>query len=183
MSICTARRVRISSGAVCSAERQLDLADEGRGAGYAHTAPTRQAAERAKAELADRGIDAKASEEHVTAAEWLDAERKARIEDDSHRPITEASLARPERANEPHEDAAPAAPEPPADAHDLPPGVPTPAETGLGRATYPRRARPDHGADRRGTRSPAQDDDQAVRELAWRRAGARAAEAEAADVR
>jgi len=165
------------------AERQLDLADEGRGAWYAHTAPTRQAAERAAAELADRGIDTKASDEQVTAAEWLEAERQARIEDDSHRPITEASFARPQPADEPREDAAPAEPETPADARDdLPAGVPTPAETAMAAL----RAR--DALDRIAARTAeerdhaAEADDQTQRELAWRHADAQATEAEDADV-
>jgi len=122
--------------------------------------------------------------EQVTAVEWLDAERQARVEDDSHRPITEASFARPQPADEPREDAAPAEPETPADARDdLPAGVPTPAETAMAAL----RAR--DALDRIAARTAeerdhaAEADDQTQRELAWRHADAQATEAEDADVR
>lgn len=168
------------------AERQLDLADEGRGAWYAHTAPTRQAAERASTELSERGIDPTPAEGGVTAAEWLEAERTARIEDDPHRPITEASFV---DADESSQDRQTADPEPTSEATNdeltvpLPEGVPTPAETAV--AALRAHEALDRIADRTAEERAhaAEADDQAAREIAWQRADADAAEAEDADVR
>jgi hypothetical protein len=60
---------------------------------YAHTAGTRAAADRAHAELANRHALDPAGEQHVTAAEWLEADADARRDDDPYRQITETDLA------------------------------------------------------------------------------------------
>jgi len=54
----------------------------------AHTAGTRSAAERAKAELAARHADDE-PEERTTAAEWLAAHRAAVADEEDHRDVTE----------------------------------------------------------------------------------------------
>ncbi len=66
---------------------QLEEADAARGAWYAHTAGSREAATRARATMKIRGIDPDATDEHVTAAEWLAAHRAEQAEADQHREI------------------------------------------------------------------------------------------------
>jgi len=73
--------------------RDLTEADDMRAGWYVHTAETRAAADRARAELADRGIDPDVPADAVTVPDWL-AGRDALIQaEDTHRPITsEADL-------------------------------------------------------------------------------------------
>ena len=59
----------------------------------AHTAGSRTAAERATAELADRGATDTDAEPRVTAEEWLRAHRQAMVQEDPYRDITEDDLA------------------------------------------------------------------------------------------
>ncbi|MCW2899058.1 MAG: TrwC relaxase, partial [Streptosporangiaceae bacterium] len=66
---------------------QLEEADQARVAWYAHTAGTREAATRARAAMAIRGIDPDSTDDHVTAAEWLQAHRAERAEVDQYREI------------------------------------------------------------------------------------------------
>ena len=74
----------------------LETADHARAAWYAATAATRDAAERARAELAARGIDLDAPDEQITADEWLAAHRADQAAEDQHREITdEAQLHDP----------------------------------------------------------------------------------------
>lgn len=69
---------------------QLGEADRARSRWLVHTAVTRDAAERARAELAARGADVGAeAADAVTPAEWLVAHRTEAAETDQHRPITE----------------------------------------------------------------------------------------------
>jgi hypothetical protein len=84
--------------------RDLTEADAVRASWYVHTAETRAAADRARAELADRGVDPDAPADAVTAPDWH-AERDALIRaEDTHRPVTTAAdLA------DTHADSAPAA--------------------------------------------------------------------------
>jgi hypothetical protein len=70
----------------------LETADDARARWYAHTAPTRDAAERADAALRLRGIDPDTANEQVTAAEWLAAHRVDQTEEEQTRDITEADL-------------------------------------------------------------------------------------------
>lgn len=70
-------------------QANLERVAEERAAWYVETAATREAGERARRELVDRGKDLGAEPDRVTAEEWLAAEAKARVEDDAHRPITE----------------------------------------------------------------------------------------------
>jgi len=73
--------------------RDLTEADHVRAGWYVHTAETRAAADRARAELADRGIDPDAPADAVTVPDWL-AGRDALVRaEDTYRPITsEADL-------------------------------------------------------------------------------------------
>lgn len=69
---------------------QLTEADSARSRWLVHTAVTRDAAERARAELAARGaaVGAEAADT-VTPAEWLAAHQAEAAETDQHRPITD----------------------------------------------------------------------------------------------
>jgi conjugative relaxase-like TrwC/TraI family protein len=75
--------------------RELQEADQARNAWLLHTAVTRDAGQRAQAELSDRIARGIATDpgSTVTAAEWLDAHRADQAAEDEHRPITEHDLA------------------------------------------------------------------------------------------
>lgn len=69
---------------------RLEDADAGRGRFLAHTAVTRDYADRARAELARRGEPVGAEHpDAVTAAEWLAAHRADQTQEDPHRVITD----------------------------------------------------------------------------------------------
>jgi hypothetical protein len=73
---------------------ELEQADEIRARWYANTAETRAAADRARDELACRGIDPDQSDLAITAEEWLGAHTAEQLAEDPHRQITdEADLA------------------------------------------------------------------------------------------
>jgi hypothetical protein len=80
---------------------ELQGLDDARAQWLAHTAGTRAAAERAKAELAARHADDAEPEQHVTAEEWLAAHRDATAEEDRHRAVTEADVADQHEIEEP----------------------------------------------------------------------------------
>ncbi|NJC70840.1 relaxase domain-containing protein [Planosporangium thailandense] len=197
-----AEQRRALADVLAEAERQLDVADEGRGAWYAHTAPTRQAAERAASELKSRGVDLDASEERVTAAEWLEAERLARLEDDAHRPVAEADVTddrdavdeadrnaagESESSQAERDDADQAAAEPADDKRQsLPDRVPSPAETAAAalRAREALRRIEERKAEEEAKRAAEAEEEEELREAARRRRDQiRAAEWEDADVR
>ncbi|SDH02707.1 conjugative relaxase domain-containing protein, TrwC/TraI family [Pseudonocardia oroxyli] len=67
---------------------ELRAVDDARSRWLAHTAATRAAGDRARAELALRHADT-APEPTVTAEEWLAAHRAEQVEDERHREITE----------------------------------------------------------------------------------------------
>ena len=69
---------------------ELKVVDEARGHWYAHTAGTRNAAERARAELSARQADADPTtdDREVTPQEWLARHEAATTADDPHRVIT-----------------------------------------------------------------------------------------------
>ncbi|MDD7967789.1 MobF family relaxase [Actinomycetospora lemnae] len=71
---------------------ELSELDDARSRWLAHTAGTRSAAERAKAELAARHADDE-PEERTTAAEWLAAHRAAVADDEAHRDVTEDDVS------------------------------------------------------------------------------------------
>ena len=66
---------------------QLEIADAARGAWYAATAATRDAAHRARGALQARGVDVDAEDERVTAAEWLAAHRAEQAAEDEYRVV------------------------------------------------------------------------------------------------
>jgi len=68
---------------------ELEQADEIRARWYADTAETRAAADRARDELACRGIDPDQPERSTTAEEWLAAHTAEQLAEDSHRQITD----------------------------------------------------------------------------------------------
>jgi len=65
----------------------LEAADEARAAWFAHTAATRDTAERARVELKARGVDPDDPDDRVTAAEWLEAHRAEQHAEDPHREV------------------------------------------------------------------------------------------------
>jgi hypothetical protein len=74
--------------------RDLTRADEVRACWYVHTAETRAVADRARAELADRGVDPDRPADAVPVADWLAAhEADTRAEDAGRAIIGEADLA------------------------------------------------------------------------------------------
>ncbi len=66
---------------------QLEEADKARGKWFVETAVTRDYAERSRAELHARGVDADDTTDHVTAAEWLAAHRTDQAAEDDVREI------------------------------------------------------------------------------------------------
>ncbi|SNR29156.1 conjugative relaxase domain-containing protein, TrwC/TraI family [Haloechinothrix alba] len=80
----------------------LREAEQARGRWLAHTAATRAASDRATAELSARGADADpATDDHVTAEEWLAAHEAANAIEDPHRHVTgEHELAEVQRERE-----------------------------------------------------------------------------------
>jgi conjugative relaxase-like TrwC/TraI family protein len=87
-----AERARQDAEDLATRAAELEAADLARGFWYAHTAITRNNAERARVELANRGIDLDAADEQVTADEWLAAQAAADAEDDRHREIGERDM-------------------------------------------------------------------------------------------
>jgi conjugative relaxase-like TrwC/TraI family protein len=93
-----------SSLAAILEARAAELAelDDARSRWLAHTAGTRSAAERAKAELAARHADDAEPEPRTTAAEWLAAHRAALAEEEPHRDVTEDDVT--DRPTDLHQD-------------------------------------------------------------------------------
>jgi len=95
---------------------QLDMADHTRAQWYTHTANTRAAEQRARLELAARGIDPDTDDRGTTAEQWLEAHRGEQADEDQHRDITDeydlTDLVEARRADQraveqaPHVDAA-----------------------------------------------------------------------------
>jgi hypothetical protein len=83
------------AGALAEALRRraadLEIADEIRGRWYAHTAETRAAADRARVELAHRGINPDRPRDVVSVANWLDDHRADQAAEDAGRPIRHAA--------------------------------------------------------------------------------------------
>ena len=71
---------------------ELQAVDDARARWLAHTAGTRAAAERAKAELGARHVDDTEPEQQVTAEEWLAAHHAEQRVEDPHRVITETDV-------------------------------------------------------------------------------------------
>jgi conjugative relaxase-like TrwC/TraI family protein len=95
---------------------QLQKADDARAKWYAHTAGTRAAEQRARTELAARGVDPDTAEDTTTAEQLLADQRHGIAEDDHHRQVTDehelTHVAEQQDADlraiepEPHHDAA-----------------------------------------------------------------------------
>ncbi|MGH3718321.1 MAG: MobF family relaxase [Pseudonocardiaceae bacterium] len=68
---------------------ELEFADDTHAQWYVHTAPTRDAAFRARVELATRSIDPEDPTERVTTEEWWAAHQQDALEEDPHRRITD----------------------------------------------------------------------------------------------
>ncbi|MGH3983187.1 MAG: hypothetical protein ACRDST_11005, partial [Pseudonocardiaceae bacterium] len=86
-----AATARVTARALAQQVAQLEVADEIQARWYTHTAPTRNAAERARVVLGKRGIDLNEPAEKVSAQEWLDAHREADAAEDPHRKICDES--------------------------------------------------------------------------------------------
>lgn len=80
------------AGTLTARASELAELDDVRSRWLAHTAGTRAAAERAKAELAARHADDSALEPEVTAQEWLAAHRQAIADEEAHREVTETDV-------------------------------------------------------------------------------------------
>lgn len=72
--------------------RGMDTVADARGEWAANTAVTRDLAERAEKELAERGVQPGAEEDRVTAEEWLEEDRRVKEAEDEIRPVTEADV-------------------------------------------------------------------------------------------
>jgi hypothetical protein len=72
--------------------QQLTAADDARSLWLIETAVTRDRGERARQALGLRGIDVDHPDDRVTAQEWLDLDRAAKLAADPDRPITEHDL-------------------------------------------------------------------------------------------
>ncbi|SCL12790.1 conjugative relaxase domain-containing protein, TrwC/TraI family [Micromonospora nigra] len=87
-------------------QQRLEAADAARGEWYAHTAATRAAAERARAEMTARGVDLDDPDDLVTAEEWLAAQAEAQRAEDPTREVREEHDLADERAARDADDAA-----------------------------------------------------------------------------
>ncbi|MFF0469317.1 MobF family relaxase [Micromonospora zamorensis] len=134
-----AQEKEVLADLLAQVEEDLDLAAEARAAWFLDVAATREAAERAQAELANRGRDVGGEEDRVTAEEWLQAHDEAMAAEDPHRPVTEADLVDEEKVAERDLDVPETAveqvvgdaAEEPAAEQEMPRGVPTPTETAV----------------------------------------------------
>jgi conjugative relaxase-like TrwC/TraI family protein len=85
----------IAAGGAATAENnrvRLTEVDDARRVWLTENATTLKAADAARAELRERGIETGHEADRVTADEWLAAERQSRREDDPHRPVTEVDI-------------------------------------------------------------------------------------------
>ncbi|SCL17774.1 conjugative relaxase domain-containing protein, TrwC/TraI family [Micromonospora nigra] len=120
------------AGMLADVEQDMELAAEARAAWFLEVAATREAAERAQAELAARGRDVGGEDDRVTADEWLAVHAEAMAAEDPHRPVTELDVVDGDQAAEREVvDAPPVVEEVAAGSTvevDMPAGVPTAAE-------------------------------------------------------
>jgi hypothetical protein len=84
-----ADQARADAERLAGLREQLEEVATGRDEALAHTAVTRDRAERAKLELAIRGIDRDDPTGLVTAEEWLAAREEAERSEDPHREVTD----------------------------------------------------------------------------------------------
>ncbi|OJG06119.1 ATP-dependent RecD-like DNA helicase [Pseudonocardia autotrophica] len=85
-------RAREDADSLTVRTAELETADEARGKWYAHTAQTRDKAERARVELGARGVDLANPGDRVTAEEWLAVHLNDQRVDEAHREITDADM-------------------------------------------------------------------------------------------
>jgi hypothetical protein len=83
-----AHESRALAGVLARRVQQLQEADRVRSLWFAHTAATRAAADRARDELRQRGVDETQLDDQTTAEEWLAAHAEAVQEDDQVREVT-----------------------------------------------------------------------------------------------
>ncbi|WP_344419849.1 MobF family relaxase [Pseudonocardia ailaonensis] len=88
-----AEKARQEADALAARASELGSADDARATWFAHTAQTRDKAERARVELAARGVDMARPVDLVTAEEWLAVHVAAQREEDLHRAIGELDIA------------------------------------------------------------------------------------------
>jgi hypothetical protein len=81
-------------------EQDLSTLAEQRAAWYLESAPTREAAERAEAELDRREIPIDAEPDRVTAQEWLRLHDEANRAEDPHRQVSEADVRDPDEVDQ-----------------------------------------------------------------------------------
>jgi hypothetical protein len=84
----------------------LQKADDARALWWAHTTATREAAERAKVELASRGIDVNDTSDHVTGEEWLAEQERLRAQEEAQLAASMQALPDEELVDEPEPAAA-----------------------------------------------------------------------------
>ncbi|MEJ7744426.1 MAG: hypothetical protein WKF73_18920 [Nocardioidaceae bacterium] len=87
-----AAQARALAETLTARAEELQAVDDARARWLAHTAGTRAAAERAKAELGARHVDDTEPEQQVTAEEWLAAHHAEQRVEDPHRVITETDV-------------------------------------------------------------------------------------------
>jgi hypothetical protein len=88
-----ATQARALADTLTARAEELQAVDDARARWLAHTAGTRAAAERAKAELGARHVDDTEPEQQVTAEEWLAAHHAEQRAEDPHRVITDTDVA------------------------------------------------------------------------------------------
>jgi len=87
-----AGEARAEEAALAERVAQLTEVDDARSRWLVETVVTRNNAERARVELASRGVDVDGGH-RVTAQEWLDAHLEHQVVEDQHRDITETDVA------------------------------------------------------------------------------------------
>ncbi|MFG1898707.1 MobF family relaxase [Micromonospora zamorensis] len=173
------------AGMLAQVEQDLELAADARAEWFLEIAATREAAERAQAELAARGRDVGGEDDRVTADEWLKAHAEAMAAEDPYRTVTEVDLVDEATADQDlADDAVPAAEQvDEAAAVEMPRGVPSQVETAAAVAAArlallevaDRRSAEAAHAEAEAARQHAAD--QRAREAAWRAEQDLAAEA------
>ncbi|WP_433503215.1 MobF family relaxase [Pseudonocardia halophobica] len=84
-----AAQARAEAESLAERAAQLEIADQARATWYAHSATTRDRAERARVELGARGVDLAHPTDQVTAEEWLALHLAEQRDEDQHREISE----------------------------------------------------------------------------------------------
>jgi hypothetical protein len=136
-----ADQARADAERLASLRDQLEEVATGRDEALAHTVVTRDRAERAKIELAIRGIDRDDPTDLVTAEEWLTAREEAERSEDPHREVTdERNLADAAAARTAAHEAAVRAADPAEASDDAAPstdGGAPPTRAAVGRDDHP----------------------------------------------